>query len=566
MNQSESSRPGLQFDEIMKGYFSTEVKDDYEQAAQRGKEDDSPFEFAVTILSDDLDQMLKDQHHEANIEGSATAPRLSAHPLTVTEGRFNLFSADPDRVSTREMRYRMKLTSQEGEVWYFDGFKVIHNDPGFDMWSDTTTLYITIHNGGDTDSPVLGKGVLKIMPADFLRLMTTLRVNNAQNIAQRLATTVKFGRFFAGALFQTYGGVLAKPNAFGPDAPPRTKRALRAPAPEVHFFTTSDGVQLKFTRYEGGAKGPVILSPGFGTSSLAFSIDTVDPNLPEYLCHHGYDVWLLDYRASPDLPSAETQFTVDDIATKDYPAALDKVRAVTEAESVQVMAHCVGSMSFVMAMLAGLQGVRSAVCSQLATHPVSPTLNELRAGLHLGSFLSVLGMEGMTTDFDASDWKDRLLDKVSHLYPTRRGESCDSPVCRRIRFMYGEVYKHDQLNDGTHDALYEMFGTANASTLKHMAEMVRQGHIVDKDGEDVYLPHLERLAIPIAFIHGAENGLFLPKGTEITYDLLSQKNGKHFYTRHVIPGYAHMDCFLGKDAAKDVFPIVLAELEKENAT
>jgi predicted alpha/beta hydrolase len=90
--------------------------------------------------------------------------------------------------------------------------------------------------------------------------------------------------------------------------------------------SASDGVRPRLTRYRGGAKGPVILSPGFGTSRLAFLIDTVETNLPEYLYAHGYDVWLLDYRASPDLPSAGTQFTVDDIATKDYPAAVNTVQ------------------------------------------------------------------------------------------------------------------------------------------------------------------------------------------------------------------------------------------------
>jgi cholesterol oxidase len=36
------------------------------------------------------------------------------------------------------------------------------------------------------------------------------------------------------------------------------------------------------------------------------------------------------------------------------------------------------------------------------------------------------------------------------------------------------------------------------------------------------------------------------------------------YSCHIIPEYAHMDCFIGKDAARDVYPIVLAELERAN--
>ena len=47
--------------------------------------------------------------------------------------------------------------------------------------------------------------------------------------------------------------------------------------------------------------------------------------------------------------------------------------------------------------------------------------------------------------------------------------------------------------------------------------------------------------------------------------MLREANGPDLYTRTVIKNYAHMDCFIGKDSARDVFPIVLAELEKGNA-
>jgi choline dehydrogenase-like flavoprotein len=345
------------------------------------------------------------------------------------------------------------------------------------------------------------------------------------------------------------------------DAPPR--RALRLGPGEEHVPTTRDGVRLRLTRFQGGGKGPVLLSPGFGTSRLAFSIATVETNLPEYLYAHGYDVWLFDYRASPELSAAASQFTVDDIATMDYPAAVDTVRQVTGVDRVQVVAHCVGSMSFVMAMAAGLQGVRSAVCSQLAFHPISPLTNAVKAAARLPEILSALGLKTFTTDYAGdTSLTDRLLDHALKLHPAR--EHCDSPVCRRIVLLYGDVYKHAQLNEATHRALPEIFGTANLRTLDHLSRMVRRGQVVDARGRDVYLPHLDRLAIPITFLHGAENHLFLPQGTARTYEMLCERNGSHLYRRHVIPGYAHMDCFLGQHADRDVFPLVLEALERDN--
>src|SRR4030095_1166815 len=141
-------------------------------------------------------------------------------------------------------------------------------------------------------------------------------------------------------------------NELRTDAPPRTKRPLKMSPPEVTFFNTDDGVTLRLTRYTGGTKGPVMLAPGFGTPTLAYSIATVATNLPEALSAAGYDVGLFDYRASPDLPSARTQFTLDDIATRDYPAAVAAVREATGATSVQVMAHCIGSQAVLVAVKA----------------------------------------------------------------------------------------------------------------------------------------------------------------------------------------------------------------------
>ena len=554
---------GIQFTETMRGYFSSKVKDDYESAAGQGEKDGSQFEFTLTVTADDLDNFLNEENHQARLVGSVTAPAISPQPLKVNDGEFNLFVVDVSRVETRKMRYRMQMVAEDGKVYYLDGFKLIHNDPGFDLWSDTTILYIDVYDGENDSSPLLGKGILKILPEDFMRQMTTIKATNAETIEQNLEAVARFGYFFAGVLFEIYGGIFAKANVFDPDAPPRQKRPLRLSAPEVYFFNTSDGVQLRLIRYQGGAKGPVMLAPGFGTSTLAFSIDTIETNFPEYLYANGYDIWLFDYRASADLPSASTQFSADEIATKDWPAAVAKVREVTNAETVQVMGHCVGSMSFLMAMLAGLQGVRSAVCSQLTTHPIGPALNEIKAGLRLASFLTVLGVETLDPDFDTkSDWQDYLYDAVLRFYPTK--ERSSSPVDRRILFMYGEVYKLDRLNQATHNAIHEMFGPANLTFFRHIALILRQDHIVDQHGKDVYLPHLERLAIPISFIHGADNAFFLPRGSEITYNLLREKNGKDLYTRHLIPGYAHMDCFIGKNSSRDVFPVILEELEKGN--
>ena len=351
---------------------------------------------------------------------------------------------------------------------------------------------------------------------------------------------------------------------FDPKAPPRPRRALLVGSPEIHTVETTDGLQLRLTRYQGGAKGPVLLVHCIGVSSLMYSIDTIETNLLEYLYAHDYDVWLVDLRLSIELPDSFNQSTMDDVATKDYPAAVAGVLRLSEAESLQVVAHGVGSSTFTMAMLSGLKGVRSAVCSQVSTHLLVSTVNRVKTGLRLSKLLWWMGWRRLTAYYDGnSPWYSWLYNRSLRFFPTEREEICDNPVCHRITTMYGPLWEHDRLNAETHGALHKMFGVVNLSAFKQLSLITRKGYLVDARGEDCYLPHLERLAIPIAFIHGAENDCVLPRSTEITYDLLRQKNGDHLYSRHVIPEYGHVDCLIGENASRDVYPLILRHLENK---
>ncbi|MFN2515526.1 MAG: GMC family oxidoreductase N-terminal domain-containing protein [Pyrinomonadaceae bacterium] len=200
---------GVRFSESMSGYFSPAVTDEAEDAYQRGRDqgraDGSPFQFIVTIISDDLERTISDVNYVSPMLGSATAPALSTQALTITEGQFNYFLLDRDNVETKRMQYKMKLSSVEGKTYYFYGFKVIHDDLGFDSWSDTTTLYITLYEGENEQSQVVGKGILRIPLASFMRQMTTMQVTNAGSLTERWQAMAKFGAFFGGNLVDTYG-------------------------------------------------------------------------------------------------------------------------------------------------------------------------------------------------------------------------------------------------------------------------------------------------------------------------------------------------------------------------
>ena len=330
-------------------------------------------------------------------------------------------------------------------------------------------------------------------------------------------------------------------------------RALRAGSPEIHSVTANDGVALRLSRYRGGDRGPVMLVHCIGVSSAMYSLDTVPTNLLEFLFEAGFDVWLLDFRFSILLADAAVPHSFDDVATRDYPAA------VTGRPSLQVVAHGVGSSTLTMALLAGLSGVRAAVCSQVSTHLELPPLSRAKAELRLTSLAAAAGIRTMTADVNPGI-ADQLMDHLNKLHPIDDEERCDSAVCRRITVMYGELYQHGQLSAETHATLGELFGVVSVRAFGQLARLGRVGHLVDEDGGEAYLPNLPRLALPILFIHGALNECVLPRATEITLERLGHRNGAALYSRRLIPDYGHVDCIIGKDASRDVYPHILAHL------
>lgn len=557
-----SARIGIEFTERMQGHLMTAGPSSFGDPARALPGADSMCEFTLTIISDDLEALLTQSDHRAILLGTVTAPALAPEPLAA-RGEFNLFVNDPTHIATRLMRYRMGLTTPDGRTFFFEGTKYVHDDPGPDVWKDTTTLLVTIYQGSDATGPVVARGTLTIALADFAHQLTTLRVTNASSTAARLEATTRFGRYFAGVLYRTYGSLIAGPTFPGIDLAPRKKRPLRVGPPETTFFTANDGVVLRLTRFVGGARGPVVLAHGLGVSSSIFTTDTIDTNLLEYLVAQGFDVWLLDYRASIELPASEGRFSADDVAMKDFPAAIAKVRELSAKDRVHVVAHCFGSTTFLMAMLGGLEHVASAVCSQATLHVVVPPLAHFKSGLHLPTVLEALGLDALSAYARSNaGWLEQLYDRGLGALPMPVGESCESAVCHRISFMYAPLYRHDRLNPATHDALGEMFGIANLDAFDQMARMVQAGRLVDREGRDVYLPEIKRLAIPITFLHGADNACFLPRGSELSFELLRSSNPDVAYARHVIPDYGHIDCIFGKNAAADVYPHVLAHFER----
>ncbi|MFJ4208751.1 GMC oxidoreductase [Paenarthrobacter sp. NPDC089675] len=218
----------VRFTEQMHGWFSPGVTDP-EKGRMLGRDRSRKIMFELTITAEDIDAFVADPSHPAKAEGYVLADYFGGR-MPVEKGWFNLFVEDEsaDGRPARRMLYRLWLRDPGGTPFTFTGYKLIHNEAGFDLWPDTTVLYATILRGhvppdaeaGHPDEGVAGAGVLYIRPLDFAKQLTTFRAEGPAPVAGLAA----FMKLFAGELWQVYGrGVRRVP------FPLRSSRASKRP-------------------------------------------------------------------------------------------------------------------------------------------------------------------------------------------------------------------------------------------------------------------------------------------------------------------------------------------------
>ena len=196
---------GLQFDERMAGKIGigNDVMSFLEADWEAGTYA-APAEIVVSVESRDLDQVLDTPGHSADLSGTLTIGALSADPMQIEDGRFYLFVTDPDEPTLRFMRYQFVAVAVDGREFYFDGEKTITEDAGMDLIQQTTTLYVCLYEGRDTNGKLVGKGVLSVHFDDLLHSLTTISVVNAKTLDDKVSAIQRAGKFFLGTMWSSY--------------------------------------------------------------------------------------------------------------------------------------------------------------------------------------------------------------------------------------------------------------------------------------------------------------------------------------------------------------------------
>jgi cholesterol oxidase len=191
---------GVSFREVMSGGFVLGTADP-EEGEKRGRSEGSEMTMHAAIDIQDLDLFLKEPGHPGGLTGTLDFTPFGTG-LPATSGVFNLFSPTDDP-KLKLMVYEMGF-QHGGKSYYLAGQKNVRQDPIFDLWKATTTLYSKLHEGTDKTGPVVGAGVLSLGVRQLIDMMSTMKAPGAATFTERSEAMAKFGHFFLGELWDTY--------------------------------------------------------------------------------------------------------------------------------------------------------------------------------------------------------------------------------------------------------------------------------------------------------------------------------------------------------------------------
>lgn len=331
-------------------------------------------------------------------------------------------------------------------------------------------------------------------------------------------------------------------------------------------FTAGDGMECNLLHVQGEktpVKGPVMLVHGAGVRANIFRAP-IQKTIVEYLIENGYDVWLENWRASIDFPA--NQWTLDEAALYDHPQAARKVLEITGASEMKAVIHCQGSTSFMMSVMAGLiPQVKTIVSNAVSLHPVIPLASRAKIKFMLLGLARLYPYLNPQWGLHAPTLPAKLLSLIVQL----THHECDNAVCKQVSFTYGvgfpTLWSHENLTDETHEWIKEEFGQVPRSFFKQIQRSIDAGHLVPVDRKaalpDSFVAAPPRTDARVALFAGEKNLCFLPESQMKTYEYLDSIT-KNYHSLNIIPGYGHLDIFMGKNAAEDVFPLIAKELDE----
>jgi hypothetical protein len=183
--------PGARWTEHLRGGLAP-------PARSGGDSDSVEVDLELGVEVHDLAALSDDSSTPADLVGSLRHPAWGR--VFVAAGTFAIVSVGTDAT---KVRYRGTFRV-EGRDRLLVGTKRIHDDPGFDLWSDLTTVAVAVHDGPSEDDPVLLVGRLRAGVADLRRTVGSLEPTGVHDLSDRAHVVSTVGRLLLGELWERY--------------------------------------------------------------------------------------------------------------------------------------------------------------------------------------------------------------------------------------------------------------------------------------------------------------------------------------------------------------------------
>jgi len=602
---------GLGFTEVMSGfihYDEENLKEDepdtYRLAYRTAKSLCESARFFLSVQAFDSKHVIKHAQHRAMLTGTFACPAIPGSPFMVQRGEFNLFILDNKAPGTRNLTYDFDMTGVNGKKLHFHGYKVVDSSVALaplQFWRSTSTLYVTIseydrdmcNDLDDEDAwrsaKVLARGIMNIQPADFLSEIMTLTPTGS-SLLKKAVSAASFLTFFTRKSLSLF---LAPLTPLEYPSQTYTGYVNDTPPTESYSVYASDGVCTKLhmfkpTHYPDGDEAnekQLFMVPGAAVDHQIYALPTIRFNAVNYFTRAGYRVWITVHRIGRIMSATKPWTTYD--ARLDIKACYEKIRELrpeTKTDKIYTIAHCMGSVALSTGMLDGTipsEWVKGLTCSQVFMNPMWGAVNLAKimaSPVPMDKLYQTLCGNWFSCSTSENDtYIQSLLNQALRLYPNPRREICNNAACHRATLCFGRCWSHANLNEATHRQIDRFFGGVNMTLLGLLMKQGAEGSVMNNKFEPLDTPeNIARLkGVPFLLFHGRDNVVLTPEATERTYEILCQTfgtsstgrdgNGRDEggeYRRRVVPGYGHLDPWMGRNAWKDVYPFVLEEVDR----